>query len=226
MKLIPLTPLLWTTLLTFNLPAESLKEAFVTLNTPIIIRPAQIEELKEAFDLDARVTFEFFKPLLLKSYSHLIDPKNIDDLLNSDLVTEEKLLSEAIKTPENKRLHIAYDTNKKCIAGLLLFHKEKELAELDLLLVDKDYRNRGIGKRLVYSVLDVFNDITTITVHPLKIDNNATLKFYESLGFKNLGSGPSDKINTFGVRYSDMYFMYKLDVHKHLRQSVELTHYN
>ncbi len=189
-------------------PTTSIKAMSEKEKCNCVIQPATAEDLQEIVALDYNVTFEFFKPLYLRSYSHLIDPNKVDYLLNIELVRDEQLFRKIVGHEVNDRLHIAYDNNKKKIAGILSFHQEEHNLELDLLLVDKEYRKMGIGRKLVLSVKDVCDGIKSIIVTPLKIDNAPTLKFYESLGFKNLGTIQSDQKNIYGVAYSDMYFYY------------------
>lgn len=178
----------------------------------VVIRPAQIEDLPAILTLDYDVTFEFFKPLYIQSYSHLIDPAKVDYFLGSEVANDAKTFPNIITEQGNDRLHIAYDTSTKNVAGLLLFHKDEDLVELDLLLVGKDYRKMGAGRKLVYSTINTFEDTKAIIVYPLNKDNYATLKFYESIGFNNLGPALLDKKNVYGVNYSDMYFYYRLDL--------------
>ena len=180
---------------------------------PIDIRPATADELPSILELDKRVTYEFFKPLFIDIYNKLGIKNDIDHDLNEELKTDEQTFSLIIKMQSTERLHVAWDKAQNIPCGLLVFHKEtnNEII-LDLLLVDKNYRNQGIGKRLVHSAYKAFDGIKTITVYPVQFNNGNTLKFYESLGFKNLGVGPSDKINIYGIPYSDMYYYFKLDI--------------
>lgn len=180
---------------------------------PIDIRPATADEIPSILELDYRVTFEFFKPQFINIYNKLGIKNDIDHDLNEELKSDAQTFSLIAKMEGAERLHVAWDTAQNIPCGLLVFHKEtNNVIILDLLLVDKNYRNQGIGKRLVRSAYKAFDGIKTIIVYPVQFNNENTLKFYESLGFKNLGVGPADKINCYGIPYSDMYYYFKLDM--------------
>ncbi|MDR3647236.1 MAG: GNAT family N-acetyltransferase [Candidatus Babeliales bacterium] len=164
-------------------------------------------------ELDRKVTYEFFKPLFIDIYTNLGIKNDIDNDLEEELKNDSQTFSNLIQSNGIERLHVAWDTLQNIPCGLLLFHKEENNEiMLDLLLVDKNYRGQGIGKRLVNSTYKTFDGIKIVTVYPVQFNNKNTLKFYESLGFKNLGVGPFDKINIYGIRYSDMYYHFKLDM--------------
>lgn len=183
------------------------------INASIDVRPAATGELSSILELDYRVTYEFFKPLFIDTYNKLGIKKNVDHDLEEELKSDAQTFSNSIQANGLERLHVSWDTVQSIACGLLVFHKEENNGiMLDLLLVDKNYRNQGIGKKLVISACKAFDDIKTVTVYPLQFNNENTLKFYKSLGFKNLGAGPSDKINSHGIRYSDMYYYFKLDI--------------
>lgn len=181
---------------------------------PIDIRPATANDLPSILELDQRVTYEFFKPLLVYTYNHLGIKQNVDNDLEQELQDDVQTFPHIIQTKSTKQLHVACNTEKNILCGLLVFHK-KENSEiiLELLLIDKNYRNQGIGKMLVRSACKAFEGIKAVTVYPIQFNNENTLKFYESLGFKNLGVGPSDKVNSHGIPYSDIYYHFKLDIH-------------
>ncbi len=230
----------------------------------ITIRYARIDELDQALSFDREVTFEFFKPLYLEFYADFPNGKNPDGFLNEELAEDREFFRKAIVQEDSSRLLIAEDNNQKAIVGLLLFHKEELLKQLDflvdnryrtrgvgktlvrtsfrcledvtscikkeksrrvgfkeeqtmqldLLLVHKSYRNKGAGKKLVKTSLTCFEDVTSCVVYPLRFGNTQTLKFYESLGFVNYGVGPIEKINAYGVSFSEMQYYYRLDVTK------------
>jgi len=55
-----------------------------------------------------------------------------------------------------------------------------EMATLTMVLVDEDYRRRGIGKRIVNELLQKLADCPTIKLH----STNTGKKLYESIGFE------------------------------------------
>lgn len=176
-----------------------------------VIRPANLADLPEILELDRKITFEFFKPLYLKSYTHLIEPNKVDYFLNKELANDQEIFPKAINDLNHEKLHIAYDDDKKHIVGFLLFHIEEEIIELDLLLIDKNYRRKGIGKKLIINAIDTFKQAESVIVYPLSIDNIDTLNFYESIGFINFGPSPMEGTNAYGVNYHKMHYYFKLD---------------
>lgn len=199
---------LWFTIFLFFAP----KTVVVASAHDVIIRPARMQDLQEILALDYRVTFEYFKPVFIKSYAQLIPSEKIDDFLNQDLVYDSQIFPEIIKTQENARLHIAYDTNKKFIAGFLRFHKQEDVVELDFFVIDKDYRRMGIGRKLIHDAIATFGSVKTVVLYTLKLGNDNTHRFYESMGFKNMGPGSSDKKYSWGISYADLFFLYRLDI--------------
>lgn len=183
------------------------------VRSEILVRPATLADIPEVLELDRRASFEYFKPLYTKAYAHLSLGKNPDYFLELDLKQDEQTFYELVKTPGDTRLHIAYDGELKRVAGLIVFHKEHEdIVELDLLLVDKDYRRMGIGKKLVRDAIATFKNIKTCLVYPIQHANNETLRFYQSMGFKNMGVGPENKKNIYGIKYSEMHFHFRFDL--------------
>lgn len=185
----------------------------ISMAQHIDIRPPNLNELPSVLELDERVTYEFFKPLYTDMYNHLKLNRDVDKDLQEELADDKKTFPTLIKDQGSERLHIAWDAEQKKPCGLLVFSKqENSEVILDLLLVDKHYRGKGIGRALVYSVFQAFENIKTIIVYPVQLNNEGTLKFYKALGFKDLGVGPEDNINSHGIRYSDMYYYFRLDI--------------
>jgi ribosomal protein S18 acetylase RimI-like enzyme len=193
------------------------------INTSTIqIRLATLDDLADTLQLDHRVSFEFFKPLYQTYYANFPNGKNPDYFLNAELLEDEQAFLSAIYGENFSRLLVAQDTITTSLVGLLLFHKEDTLLTLDLLLIDKEYRHQGVGRKLVQSALTIFEDITSCEVYPLRFGNDTALRFYESLGFINCGLGPVDEINTYGVSYADMYYFYKLIMRNQPHQAKKL----
>ena len=71
------------------------------------------------------------------------------------------------------------------IIGYCLSIIQKNSGELCTLFIDEKYRNRGLGHILIEKQLEWFknNECNSISVNVL-IENKDTIKFYESLGFK------------------------------------------
>lgn len=93
-----------------------------------------------------------------------------------------------------------------------MFHKDDCLLEIDRLMVEQEYRRCGIGKKLIRQALTVFNEITICSLFVLKFGNEGARRFYESLGFVNLGEPKIDKQIWEEVSHKDLHFYYQLDL--------------
>ena len=97
-----------------------------------------------------------------------------------------------------ERWWIAEDSNSKDRLGCILcVRKEKDVAQLRLLLVDSKGRGMGIGSALVNACVNFaketgYSKIMLWTNHPL----TTARKLYEKAGFVEVDSKPH---NTFGV---------------------------
>lgn len=183
----------------------------------IVVRPAEEKDLPQVFELDRRVTFEFFQPLFKETYAQLGIVQNVESDLNDELTTACKWFPECVKAHGSERLYIAWDTLHDLPCGLIVFHQNDiDTVEIDLLEIDAAYRGIGIGKRLVQSIFDAFSTTKTCIVYPLRSKNENTLKFYASLGFKNLGIDPRPK-RVHGIPCADLYCYLRYDVTQPLR---------
>lgn len=183
----------------------------------IVVRPAEEKDLPQVFELDRRVTFEFFQPLFKETYAHLGIVQNVDSDLNDELTTAREWFPECVKAQGSERLYIAWDTLRDLPCGLIVFHQnDADTVELDLLEIDAACRGIGIGKRLVQSIFDAFSDTKSCIVYPLRYKNENTLKFYSALGFKNLGIDPRPK-SVHGISCADLYCYLRLDVTEPMR---------
>lgn len=175
------------------------------------IRKAYPYELFDILKLDHSVTYNFFKPLYQKAFTHLPLGQNPDYYLSLDL---EKDAIDFYRCLNNmyghKCMRIAYDKDNKIICGLIVFHLiKKTKMQIDLLMVDENYRGHGIGKALIKNMISEFKDLKKCIVYPVRFENEPTLKFYYSVGFKNLGVG-AENLNVYGFKYSELY--YKLEL--------------
>lgn len=70
------------------------------------------------------------------------------------------------------------------VAGWALFHKNnKHEVRLEVICIDPAFWRQGLGKKLVFSIIKYWSDVTTIVVSTRMI-NTLSPQFYESLGFK------------------------------------------
>lgn len=179
----------------------------------IDIRPATVQDLPAIFELDERISYEFFKPLYTNIYQHLNVDRDVDRDLQKELELDTESFPNIINNSGLERLHVAWDTENNILCGIIVFSRQNNHEILlDLLLVDKNYRGKGIGKQLVNSMFSVFKDIKVVNVYPFKFNNENVLKFYELLGFKNCDLISEDKISIHDIRYIDLYYHFRLEV--------------
>lgn len=185
------------------------------MNQNIIIRPVKKEDITNILALDRKITGEFFVPLLAKIYESLgIRPHTQQDLEN-ELLIDEKSFLEYLDQPDTTKLYGAFTERDNTACGIIVFHTYNyNNVEIDLLMVDSDYRNQKIGKQLFQTILRAFPNTLHCTVSPFQHYNEKALRFYESLGFKRIGKGPLNEKNTHNISYHDLYFVYQLDIVK------------
>lgn len=153
---------------------------FYILYPEINIRPAQQDDLEAVLELDRIISWEYFKPLFLQ-YTGLILSQKPDELLEDDLKKDRTMLSEGINHINNQRLLVACDQND--IVGFASYQKEDLNIHVNLIFINKEYRNRKIGKRLMDSVLHTFADTRSCTLFVLD-KNISACRMYEAYGFK------------------------------------------
>jgi ribosomal protein S18 acetylase RimI-like enzyme len=177
----------------------------------IEVRPAKMDDLDKMIALDYDVSMEFFKPMYEECYRDSIMGQQAEKLLNDEVKSDVDVFKSAIQSNGGQqKLVVAMDAAQCC--GLLLSEKISDVtAEIALLLVAKDYRKHGIGKKLIKETFAAFDDINRWEVYPFQRNNDAALSFYERLGFKRVGKGPSDRKNIYGLPYDQLYFEYVLD---------------
>ena len=87
----------------------------------------------------------------------------------------------------NNKLHQykVYEKNNQVI-GLIFYSVYHDVAELDYLYVNNNYRNKKIGMLLLnYFINDVKNTCKSIALE-VKIDNYKAINLYKKLGFKSV----------------------------------------
>lgn len=185
----------------------------INMHADIEIRFACDKDLPELLILDRVVSYEFFKPLWIAGYSHTVLGKNPDYYLEKDLQLDEVLFHQAVKADGQARLCIAHDTKSNRTVGLLLFHRENEKSlKLDLFMINKEYRGKGIGRKLLQIALTAFPNITTCDVYVLRFANENTQKFYQAMGFQCLGLAPQEVAELTGLSWSELAFHYRLNI--------------
>ncbi|MFA6527041.1 MAG: GNAT family N-acetyltransferase [Candidatus Babeliales bacterium] len=184
-----------------------------TLDASIEIRHATISDLDKIIALDLDVSMEFFKPMYENCYHDTTMGQQAEQSLKNEVYCDANIFKNAITAHDNKqKLIIASDTTTTKYCGLILGEKTNDTTmEIALLLVAKDYRNQGVGKKLIRTALSAFDGITRCQVYPFKQNNKATLAFYEKVGFQKIGDAPADRKNSYGISFDKLYFQYVLD---------------
>lgn len=180
----------------------------------ITIRKAIHDDLKELFELDKDVSYEYFLPVYSLGYAHLPLGKNPQYYLDLELEEDKKWFVDCIEEKAPELLWVADDRANDTVAGLIIAGNISDITmEINLLLILKKYRRHGIGKCLVQHALASFPDVSWCVVYPLRFANDDTLKFYQSVGFVNQGIPDIDRLNIYGIPYKDMYYCFTYQKH-------------
>lgn len=105
---------------------------------------------------------------------------NLTKLLNTSYWAKDREKEIIKKTVENSLCYFAYDRNKLIGFARVITDYATNYYLCDVI-VDKEYRGKGIGKKLVETLT---NDEDLIHVRGLLITKDAK-KFYEKFGFYN-----------------------------------------
>jgi len=177
----------------------------------ICIRLAQEKDLDKILELDRKVSYEFWEPLYREGYAHTQIGQNPKEFLEQELERDKIYFPECVAQQNKDRLLVACDKNIP--VGFISFSKFKQTQlKIDLLAVDGNYRRMGIGKKLIFSARDNFVNISSMFVFVMRFANKNTQKFYEKLGFKNLGVGPRNKFDSLGNSCAQMCYHYRLEI--------------
>ena len=154
----------------------------------------------------------------MQGYAHLPLGKNPKYFLDLELEKDKKWFPACING-NAESLWVAYDQNKNKLTGFIIAHQPSSAkVEIDLLLILKEYRRKGIGKALVYHAIESFPAVTTCEVDPFQLANDATLAFYQAIGFVNQGIPTTGK-SIYGIHYKDLYYHFTYDVAVHNKAS-------
>ncbi|MEM2633527.1 MAG: ribosomal protein S18-alanine N-acetyltransferase, partial [Nitrososphaerota archaeon] len=73
------------------------------------------------------------------------------------------------------------------IVGYIIGIIEKNIGTIVSIAVKKDYRKKGIGKKLLDSIIEYFKSRNVSLVNlQVRIDNYEAISFYEKNGFKKV----------------------------------------
>ena len=136
------------------------------------IAPCELTKSEKLAELQS-VYWSAFK-IVYKEYITEEFLKNLNDILNAEL--------ESFKAHEEE-MFLCIAQRDRAIVGFVLFEKiNKTTVSLELVAVEPTCWRQGIGKQLVFSILDKDDNIKTIKVVSYKINKNSP-KFYKKLGF-------------------------------------------
>jgi ribosomal protein S18 acetylase RimI-like enzyme len=189
----------------------------ISQDTPrVIIRPGIHADIAPALELDRRVTIEYFKMLFTTYYTDLPIAYNPDYYLGLDLNFDKKLFADCVNMISCERLYVAFDQELGKLAGFVAFHKESDcVGEIYLLMIDKEYRRLGLGKKLIDAAINSMADIDFWGLY-VHTHNQEARTFYASLGFEYLGLGPKADIKIYpGITYGQIFVYLGMPVRAH-----------
>lgn len=99
---------------------------------------------------------------LLKDFNYKIDKKSFNNDFLKILIYEENF-----------------------IQGVLVYQYLYDRIEIDYIIVDKDYRNRGIATKLLEFIENNYNNLKNITLE-VRESNEEAIKFYLKNNFKEI----------------------------------------
>ncbi len=176
------------------------------------IRMAEFSDLPKLSILNYTIAHEYFKMLYKTEYEHLDLGKNAEQSIKQELEYENRLFYSYIADQLPGKIIIACSANNPVGLIALRYYKPDTL-EIELLIIDKNYRGLNIGRKLVEAGLKYFvnkyNDIKYCTVYPFNKADKKVLSFYESLGFVNCGAPQESRFTPSNASYKDIYFYYK-----------------
>lgn len=177
----------------------------------IAVRVPQPTDIKQLIEVDRAVSFEFFEPLYEKFYSQYDFGKRPHYYLELELAADEVLFRKILfESPDiNTKVIIAHNQEQTILGFIIISLIDTHETEIDLLLVKKEFRAKHAGKYLIQAALKLFPTTTACNVYPFRFGNDATLKFYEKIGFRNMGLGPATRINPYGIGFQELYFHYR-----------------
>ncbi len=180
-----------------------------------IIQEASFDTLEQIMNIDKEVTFEHFLSMYPLVFAGSWMGNNPQEGLTQEIHDDREKFEKAIGHEDNSRLLTAFDAENKTPIGFLFFSKVTEdTMELELFLVLKEYRSQGAGKQLVAAAINYFDTIKQCYVDPHRNHNEATLKFYEKMGFVNQGPTPRQIMLPGGVLTSDVFDRWVYEIKK------------
>jgi GNAT superfamily N-acetyltransferase len=199
--------------------------AQLTLYTTLFIASATCSEIaiKSATnnDLDALTTltreviFEYFKPIIIKGYPESPIAQNeplLDNFLNEYIALYTAEFKKTLESPDiqENNLLIATDPyNSNKVQALCLFKTNNQQIHIDWLIVAKEFRGKGIGKKLLDIAISTNDDAIQCELETLAYANEKTHAFYEKYGFTS-----TKELITIDPRTPNTHIRYTLQIKK------------
>ena len=179
-----------------------------TIST-LVVRPATLEDLPGVSEVDKEVSFKHFGPLMIEHYPHIYDNKTVEEGLQADLATDAQIFKQCVTEQGDERLHVAYDTQEKCVSGFVLSSKKDHVVNIDLLFVAQAYRRQGAAKKLFTAAIQAFSDVDQCYFYVLD-KNEIMLNFVKKLGIESTPVSSDQKTDSGAP--AELYQHYKVDI--------------
>lgn len=76
----------------------------------------------------------------------------------------------------------------KNVVGYIALSQVLDEAELIKIVVEKEYRGKGVAKRLIQKAIDILKNKGIVTIYlEVRIDNSIARSLYEKVGFVEFG---------------------------------------
>ncbi|MCY6371687.1 GNAT family N-acetyltransferase [Clostridium ganghwense] len=106
---------------------------------------------------------------------------------NEIFVVEQKCIYQDCDNKDKSAYHLFLDKNGKIIAYLRILEKGVSYNEISIgrVLVDKDYRGKGLARQMLLKVIDFIKNNLDETIIRISAQEYLT-RFYKSLGFEEV----------------------------------------
>ena len=129
----------------------------------------------------------------MKSQNKMIYSLNLDDVYNYILELQnnnEFLISkDSLHSLKNidRYVYFIVKNSKEAAIGYMIIKNAVDIAELEYILVDKDFRNCGVGTMLIQELTNycVQNGIKKIMLE-VRNSNKSAISFYKKSGFNEI----------------------------------------
>ena len=184
-------------------------------DSSIVIRLAEPRDINELIRVDRVVTYEYFEPIFVQAYAQYDFGQHPRYYIELDLAADKEFFKTFFDQPHPTTKILVAEYNHTHIAGYAIISLiNTHETELEHLYVEKEFRGKHVGKKLVQQALKIFPNITACNLYTMQTTLNAsTHKFYEKMGFKNMGPAPITCPHTYyDVSYHDVFYWYRYEL--------------